>query len=124
MSNPDEALERARSAVRSMRAAGAYSEQTRRARPPTGAGAVSHTKLMEWAVIEPDLSLVRSTRRFGAALPMALKRGLLRLLLQYHAELTGQQTRFNVHLLGALMHLESRLDALERRLNALDDHRR
>ena len=114
MSEQEQALERARSAVSSMRAAGAYGEDTRRTRTPEGG--MSHSKLLEWAVIEPDLRCVRSTRRFGA-LPVALKHGLLRLLAQYHGELTSQQTRFNLKLLDEVGRLGRRLDVLERRVD-------
>ena len=73
--------------------------------------------LFEWARIEPDIADVRSTRRLGAPIT-ALKRGLLRLLEQYHAQLLADQTRFNVHVLGHLRRLENRIEELERRLDA------
>jgi hypothetical protein len=43
-----------------------------------------------------------------------LKLGLVRLLSQYHAQLTSQQTRFNVHMLGQVRRLEARIEELER----------
>ena len=67
----------------------------------------------EWALIEPDLREVRSTRRHGAPVT-ALKRMLLRLLGQYLGQLTSQQSRFNVHLLIRLRALEQRVEELER----------
>jgi hypothetical protein len=38
----------------------------------------------------------------------------VRLLRQYHAELIAQQTRFNVHALGHIRRLETRIEELER----------
>jgi hypothetical protein len=74
-------------------------------------------KLFEWALIEPDVREVRSTRRLGAPIT-ALKRGLLRLLLQYHTSLLAEQTRFNVNLLMHVKRLEDRVEELERRLGS------
>lgn len=108
---PEDAIEQARRAASEMRARGAYAGDTQRAAPP----AAPSQRLSEWAVIDPDLSDVRSLRRFGAPLT-ALKRGLLRLLAQYHAELTAQQSRFNVKLVDELRALEQRVETLERRL--------
>jgi hypothetical protein len=113
VSDPTNAVKQAREAAAMMRARGAYGEQAgseppRREKP-------SHEQLFRWAVIEPDLEDVRSTRRFGAPFT-AFKRLLLRLLEQYHAELLAQQTRFNVTMIGELRELERRLDELERRL--------
>jgi hypothetical protein len=114
MTTPETALQRARSAAASMRAAGAYpdGEPGLQAAPPE----ISTRKLLEWAMIEPDLSSVRSTRRLGAPMT-ALKRLLVRLLMQYHAELLAQQTRFNIATLAQLGRLEDRFDQLERRLS-------
>lgn len=112
MTDPDSALVRAREAAARMRAGGGYSEDvTRMELEPEE---VTTVKLFEWAVIEPDVRNVRSTRRLGA--PMTtLKRALLRLLAQYHAELLAQQTRFNVNLVRHTRLLERRIDELERR---------
>ena len=112
MSEPENALERAREAAASMRAQGAYGghasgDPPRPEKPP-------HEQLFRWAVIEPDLEDVRSTRRFGAPFT-ALKRLLLRFLEQYHAELLAQQTRFNVTMIGELRELERRVEELEQR---------
>jgi hypothetical protein len=112
MTKPEQAIEQARQAAASMRAEGAYAGDTERAVPP----ASTSERLSEWAMIDPDLRSVRSTRRFGAPLT-AFKRGLLRLLAQYHAELTAQQSRFNVKLVEELRTLERRVEAIERRLN-------
>jgi hypothetical protein len=112
MTDPDRAVERAREAAAELRSQGAYPGDTQRAAPP----APESKRLSEWAVIDPDLRSVRSLRRFGAPLT-ALKRGLLRLLAQYHAELTAQQSRFNVKLVDELRTLERRVEALEQRLD-------
>jgi hypothetical protein len=59
----------------------------------------SDDQLLQWAVIEPDLREVRSTRRGPVgALVTAVKQGLLRLMGQYHAQVTSTQSRINVHL--------------------------
>jgi hypothetical protein len=114
MTEPERALERARAAVASMRAEGAYpSEQSAAQRQPSAG--ITTDRLLEWALIEPDLRNVRSTRRLGAPLT-ALKRGLLRLLAQYHAELIAEQTRVNVSLVLYVRELEQRVAELERGL--------
>jgi hypothetical protein len=113
VTEPEEALARARAAVAGMRAAGAYSAEEARGEmepPPTP----SFQRLLGWAVVEPDLREVRSTRRLGGPIT-ALKRGLLRLLAQYHAELIAEQTRFNVNVLRYVRALEERVEELERR---------
>ena len=112
MTDPGDALSRAREEAASMRAAGAYSDA-----PPAielePSDSITTAKLYEWALIEPDLREVRSTRRFGAPMT-ALKHGLLRLLQQYHASLIAEQTRFNVNLLVHVRRLEERIEALEK----------
>jgi hypothetical protein len=112
MTEPEEALERARAAAAQMRAAGAYADEG--TIDPEPSDSITLAKLYEWALIEPDLRDVRSTRRYGAPMT-ALKHGLLRLLGQYHSALIAEQTRFNVNLLGHLKRLEDRIEALERR---------
>ena len=59
----------------------------------------SDDQLVQWAVIEPDLREVRSTRPgpVGRAVT-AVKQGQLRLLAQYHAQVQSVQNRLNVHL--------------------------
>lgn len=59
----------------------------------------SDDQLVQWAVIEPDLREVRSTRGgpLGSAVT-AIKQGQLRLLGQYHAQVQSVQNRLNVHL--------------------------
>ncbi len=73
---------------------------------------VTRAQLLEWALIEPDLTKLRSTRRGGAPITW-VKRMLLRGLQQYHNEVTYQQTRFNIHLLRKLLELEERVERLE-----------
>lgn len=111
MTSPEQALEQARAAAAEGRREDAYGVATEAA--PLD-GELTVAKLSEWALIDPDPRLVRSTRRFAAPIT-ALKRGVLRLLYQYHAELLAQQTRFNVAILGRVRHLEERVEALERR---------
>jgi hypothetical protein len=105
MSTPEDAIEQARARAAEIREA----TDAEPARPPS----VGWPKLLEWAVIEPDVSEVRSTRRYGAPVT-ALKQGLMRLLAQYHAVLTAQQTRFNINLLARVRQLEERVEELER----------
>jgi hypothetical protein len=112
MTMPEDALERAREQAAAMRAGGAYTESPP-ALLPQPSDSITTQKLYEWALIEPDLREVRSTRRFGAPMT-AFKRGLLRLLQQYHASLIAEQTRFNVNLLVHVKRLEERIEALER----------
>lgn len=114
MTEPERALAQAREALESMRAAGAYDPVQCRAAAGANEG-VAAEKLLAWALIEPDPRSVRSTRRLGAPIT-ALKRLVLRLLRQYHAELLAQQTRFNVNLLAYARRLEDRVEALEHRL--------
>jgi len=113
VTEPEDAVQRARLAASQMRAGGAYASDEG-AIDPQPVDSVTLGKLYEWALIEPDLRDVRSTRRLGAPMT-ALKRGLLRLLAQYHAALIAEQTRFNVNLLVHLKRLEDRIEELERR---------
>jgi hypothetical protein len=112
VTEPEQALEQARAAAASMREAGAYPGDADRAQPPDGA--ISRAKFSQWAAIDPDVGAVRSTRRHGAPMTV-LKRLLVRLLAQYHADLISQQTRFNVKVVEELDRLERRLEALEKR---------
>jgi len=109
---PEEALEAARRAAASAREQGAYADELEGfAIAPTDR--VSTEQLFEWAVIEPDADLVRSTRRRGGAITWA-KRALLHVLRQYHAQAHAQQTRFNLHAAVRIAELEERLEQLER----------
>ncbi len=75
---------------------------------------VSIEQLMEWANIEPDPDLMRSTRRLGAPITWA-KRQLVHVMRQYLRELQSQQTRFNLNVLIRLAELEDRVARLEER---------
>jgi hypothetical protein len=109
--NPEEALEAARAAAADARARGAYADDLGGfAIEPTDR--ITAEQLTEWAAIEPDPALMRSTRRAGAPVTL-LKRLLMRGLQQYHNELTAQQTRFNLNLLAYVAELEDRVKALE-----------
>jgi hypothetical protein len=112
---PDEAVEHARAEAARKRAAGAYREDSDAVREIEDAitGPVTPEQLREWALIDVDTTLLRSTRRAGAPVTGA-KRLLLRLLRQYTNELEAQQTRFNVGVLARLEELESRIAQLER----------
>ncbi len=108
---PEDALPAAREAATAARAHGAYADDLSGfAIEPTDR--VSAETLMEWAVIEPDETLMRSTRRMGGPIT-AVKRLLLRALQQQFNELTSQQTRFNLHLLVHVAELEDRVERLE-----------
>jgi hypothetical protein len=111
VTTPEQALEQARAAAAAARQDGAYGRTETRIEPLSQAPP-SYGRLLEWALIDPDLGDVRSTRRWGAPITL-LKRGLLRLLAQYHAELIAEQTRFNVNVLYYLRGLEERIEKLE-----------
>jgi hypothetical protein len=114
MTEPEHALEQARARAAAIRAEGGYAADVSRfAIEPINAP--STEKLLEWALIEPDLEEVRSTRAFGAPVTL-LKRALLRLLAQYHAQLIAEQTRFNINVVVQIRRLENRIEELERRL--------
>jgi len=112
---PEEAIEHARAEAERKRAAGRYREDSAAVSELEDAitGPVTPEQLREWALIDVDTSLMRSTRRAGAPVT-AFKRLLLRLLGQYTNELEAQQTRFNVGVLARLEELEGRLAELER----------
>ncbi len=73
---------------------------------------VSIEQLMEWATIEPDPDLMRSTRKLGAPITWA-KRQLVHVMRQYLRELQSQQTRFNLNVLLRVAELEDRVKDLE-----------
>jgi len=113
---PEDALEHARAEAARKRTAGGYREDSAAVQELEDAiaGPVTPEQLREWALIDVDTSLLRSTRRAGAPVT-GLKRLLLRLLRQYTNELEAQQTRFNVGVLARLEEIDARLAELERR---------
>ena len=111
MTTPEEALEQARAAAAAGRETGDYPLAETRIEP-LNESPPSYPQLLEWALIDPDLGQVRSTRRWGVPIT-ALKQGLLRLLGQYHAELIAEQARFNANLVRYVGELERRLAELE-----------
>ena len=82
---------------------------------------VSIEQLMEWAAIEPDPDLMRSTRRLGAPITWA-KRQLVHVMRQYLRELQSQQTRFNLNVLIRVAELEDRVARLEDKAGSRDGH--
>ncbi len=112
---PEEAVERAKAEASRKSAAGGYREDSDAVRELEEAitGPVTPGRLREWALIEVDTSLIRSTRPAGTPFTW-MKRLLLRLLRQYTNELEAQQTRFNIGVLGRLGELERRIAELER----------
>jgi hypothetical protein len=75
---------------------------------------VTLDQLYEWAVIEPDLAELYSTRRYGAPITF-VKRMIARALRQYLGQMIAQQTRFNLQLTVYVARLDERVDELERR---------
>ncbi len=115
MSAPEEALERARRAATER--AGEYAGDPALDAPldaAAGPEGLTAELLRERALIEVDADSLYSTRRGGAAITF-LKRGLLRLLRQYTADLEARQTRFNFAVLARLHELERRVERGERR---------
>ena len=109
---PEEALEAARRAAADARARGAYGDDLSGfAVEPSDR--VSVEQLLEWAVIEPDPDLVRSTRRYGRPLT-AVKRALRHVLRQELGQAYAQQTRFNLHVAMRLAELEDRVERSRR----------
>jgi hypothetical protein len=104
VNGPEDALERARASAGEDPPAGEVAGSFER---DLASDTPSDELLQQWAVISVDPAALYSTRRFGAPLTL-LKRGLLRLLRQYTAELEAEQTRFNLALLGRLRELERR----------------
>lgn len=80
---------------------------------------VTLDQLYEWAVIEPEVEGLYSTRRFGAPITFA-KRMVQRSLRQYLGQMVAQQTRFNLQLTVYVARLADRVDELERRAGSQD----
>jgi hypothetical protein len=116
---PEEAIDAARASLESARSEGAYGEDLEdwRIVPPERP---STELLLEWAIIEPDMDLVVSTRRWGAPISW-VKRALIHLIRQYTGQLASQQTRLNVHLMGRVGELDDRLADLTHRVGDLEN---
>jgi len=113
VTSPEDALALARERAAAARARGAYPDDLGRfAIDPVDAVTLEH--LLEWAVVEPDLSELRSTRRLGAPITW-LKRLLYRALRQYHGQVIAQQSRFNIQLAVYVGQLADRVERLEKR---------
>jgi len=110
---PEEALTAAREAAARARARGGYPDDLARfqVEAPERPGI---EQLLEWAVIEPDMAQLHSTRRLGAPIT-ALKRALARGMAQYNLQVLAQQTFFNVHLAMEVAQLADRVTRLEER---------
>ena len=108
---PEEALEAARArGGRGARARGAYADDLEGfAVEPTDR--VSTEQLLEWAVIEPDLDLVRSTRRLRRADHRGPSARSSASCASTSARSHAQQTRFNLHVVVRLAELEERARA-------------
>lgn len=121
MTSPEEALELARARAAAARAEGRYADDLRGMRvAPTDR--ITTEQLLDWAVIEPDLDYVRSTRRAGAPITW-FKRLVFRVLRQYFAQLESQGTRFNLQVMVRVAEQEDRLARLEERLARLEGER-
>jgi hypothetical protein len=112
--NPEDALAEARRRAAAGREAGTYRDAEALAELGRAPSREGMGLLYDWAFIEPDRDQVMSTRRLGWPIT-AIKRGLMRLLRQYHGQLEGEETRFNVHLLAYTAGLERRVAELEAR---------
>jgi hypothetical protein len=110
---PEEAQARAREEVARIKAAGGYQEGDPGALRIAPIDRVTQAQLLEWALIEPDPSKLRSTRRYGAPITWT-KRMLLRGLQQHLNEVLFQQSRFNIQLLRRVLELEERIEQLEK----------
>ena len=108
MTSPEQALALARERARALDVADLPELDL-----DTGEG-VTLEQLFEWAVIEPDLGEVISTRRYGGPIT-AVKRLMVRGLRQYLGQMTAQQTRFNLQLAVYVAALADRVEELERR---------
>ena len=108
---PEDALGAARAEVERLKALGRYGEDEGQVSLEP-IDQVTDGQLLEWALIEPDVAKLRSTRRYGAPVTW-LKRMLLRGLQQYHNEVNYQQTRFNLQVLRKIVELEERVEKLE-----------
>ncbi len=114
MTEPAQALARARAAAAAGRERGLYEE----ADPSLDASPVtriSQTRLVEWSLIAPDIERVYSTRRLGAPITV-VKRLLIRSLRQYIGEAIAQESRYNAQATAHILNLEDRVRDLEEQL--------
>ena len=81
---------------------------------------VTLDQLYEWAVIEPEIEGLYSTRRLIGGPITFVKRMVARSLRQYLGQMIAQQTRFNLQLTVYVARLADRVDELERRAGARD----
>ncbi len=108
---PEDAAQEARRRAAAARERGGYAESfEQHAIAPLDTVTVEH--LLEWAVIEPDVDLVYSTRRYGRPIT-AFKRALIHVLRQYHGQAFAQQSRFNIQLALYVGQLHDRVEQLE-----------
>jgi hypothetical protein len=98
---PEEALERAQQASFGEDLSGFAVEPT---------SELTIDKLMEWAIIETDPALVRSTRWWGGPITW-YKRALRRAMRQELGQAYAQQSRFNLMVVTRLQELESLREA-------------
>ena len=113
---PGEALGIARERAAAARARGGYADDLERfwVQPAQRPGV---EQLLEWAVIEPDVSELRSTRRLGRPLTLA-KQALYRALRQYNGQVLAQQSRFNLMVAMHVAQLSDRVTRLEERTDS------
>ncbi|MEA2167043.1 MAG: hypothetical protein QOF76_343 [Solirubrobacteraceae bacterium] len=104
---PEDALNKARAAA----AEGDYTEPEM-SFDAAPVDRISDRRLAEWALIEVDMSRVRSTRRLGKPLTWT-KHRLIRFLSQYNNEVQAQQSRFNAMATAHILNLEKRIAELE-----------
>jgi hypothetical protein len=118
VTRPEEAVGASRAAAAAARECGKYADDLGGLTvAPTDAATVE--KLLEWALIEPDVDLVYSTRRSGRPIT-AFKRALVWNLRQYYGQVYGQQTRFNHHIVLYARRREDRIAELEQQVAALE----
>lgn len=106
---PEEALAQARAA------AAGYPDEGPVSLTAAPATRLSAIRLAEWAMIEPDLDRVYSTRRFGAPITWAKLR-LVHALRQYVGEGLALQSRYNALATMHIVNLEERVRHLEEQL--------
>lgn len=121
MTRPEDAVGEARERAAAARARGEYSDDLE-GFTVEPVEVVTRDRLLEWSLIEPDPQRVLSTRRLGAPIT-ALKRLLVRGLRQQSAQLSSDQTRFNMHMVVYASALEERVAELEARIAELEGRR-